>query len=138
MEHFFACPYCGEQISMVLDTSVPRQSYIEDCEVCCRPIEVRYTVEEHQRQFRLPLTAPHPLRSYPPSTPQISYAADVHPASIQRTQPEQSSEALAHCLSALPKSAIPQSPLGQPETKALPSWPKHAVIVQCDSRPDRG
>jgi len=46
MEHFFLCPYCGEEISMVLDTSVQRQTYIEDCEVCCRPIEVRYAVED--------------------------------------------------------------------------------------------
>jgi transcription elongation factor Elf1 len=48
MEYFFACPYCGERISMVLDTSVKRQTYIEDCEVCCRPIEVRYTVEHDE------------------------------------------------------------------------------------------
>ena len=46
MEHFFFCPYCGEQISMVLDLSVRRQSYVEDCEVCCNPIEVRYEVDE--------------------------------------------------------------------------------------------
>jgi hypothetical protein len=32
-EYFFACPYCSERISMVLDTSVKRQTYIEDCEV---------------------------------------------------------------------------------------------------------
>jgi transcription elongation factor Elf1 len=44
MEHFFVCPYCGEMISMVLDISVKGQTYVEDCEVCCRPIEVRYTV----------------------------------------------------------------------------------------------
>jgi len=31
---------------MVLDTSVKRQVYVEDCEVCCHPIEVRYTVED--------------------------------------------------------------------------------------------
>ena len=31
---------------MVLDLSVARQSYIEDCEVCCRPIEIRYAVED--------------------------------------------------------------------------------------------
>jgi hypothetical protein len=31
---------------MVLDTSVSHQTYIEDCEVCCRPIEVRYAVED--------------------------------------------------------------------------------------------
>jgi transcription elongation factor Elf1 len=46
MEHSFRCPYCGEQISMVLDVSVPRQSYVEDCEVCCNPIEIQYQVED--------------------------------------------------------------------------------------------
>ena len=33
---------------MVLDTSVARQTYIEDCEVCCRPIEVRYSVVDDE------------------------------------------------------------------------------------------
>jgi transcription elongation factor Elf1 len=52
MEHFFECPYCSERISMVLDTSVKRQTYIEDCEVCCRPIEVSYTAQNDEvRQF---------------------------------------------------------------------------------------
>jgi transcription elongation factor Elf1 len=46
VEHFFNCPYCGEQISMVLDLSVRRQTYVEDCEVCCNPIEIRYEVDE--------------------------------------------------------------------------------------------
>jgi transcription elongation factor Elf1 len=46
MEHYFQCPYCGEDISMVLDLSVPRQKYVEDCEVCCNPIEVSYSVED--------------------------------------------------------------------------------------------
>ena len=46
VEHFFFCPYCGEQISMVLDFSVRRQSYVEDCEVCCNPIEICYEVDE--------------------------------------------------------------------------------------------
>jgi len=46
MEHFFTCPYCGEDISMVLDTSIPQQTYIEDCEVCCRPIEIHYAAED--------------------------------------------------------------------------------------------
>lgn len=45
MEHFFLCPYCGEEISMVLDLSVRRQTYVEDCEVCCNPIEISYRVE---------------------------------------------------------------------------------------------
>ncbi len=46
MEFFFSCPYCWEQISMVLDTSVRGQTFVEDCEVCCHPIEVRYAVQD--------------------------------------------------------------------------------------------
>ncbi|MEE9407476.1 MAG: CPXCG motif-containing cysteine-rich protein [Polaribacter sp.] len=40
MEHFFQCPHCWEEISMLFDTSIRQQTYIEDCEVCCNPIEV--------------------------------------------------------------------------------------------------
>ena len=32
------CAYCGEKISVLLDCSVEHQQYIEDCQVCCRPI----------------------------------------------------------------------------------------------------
>lgn len=31
---------------MVLDLSVRRQTYVEDCEVCCNPIEITYRVED--------------------------------------------------------------------------------------------
>ena len=44
MEHFFRCPYCAEYISILLDVSVRSQTYVEDCEVCCRPIQIRYVV----------------------------------------------------------------------------------------------
>jgi len=40
MEHFFTCPYCWQRISMILDSSEEDNDYIEDCEVCCRPIEL--------------------------------------------------------------------------------------------------
>jgi hypothetical protein len=40
LEHGFECPYCGESITMLLDLSEPEQEYVEDCEVCCNPIEV--------------------------------------------------------------------------------------------------
>ena len=46
MEHTFTCPSCGEEISMVLDLSVSRHTYIEDCEVCCTPVEITYTVQD--------------------------------------------------------------------------------------------
>ncbi|MCB4799344.1 CPXCG motif-containing cysteine-rich protein [Neotamlana laminarinivorans] len=39
-EHFFTCPYCWETISMLIDDSVNEQTYIEDCEVCCNPIQI--------------------------------------------------------------------------------------------------
>lgn len=45
-EHFFQCPYCWEEISMLLDVSVSFQKYIEDCEVCCNPIEVSVGYED--------------------------------------------------------------------------------------------
>ncbi|MFK8050803.1 MAG: CPXCG motif-containing cysteine-rich protein [Halioglobus sp.] len=32
------CPYCGETIEVLIDCSVEQQNYIEDCQVCCRPI----------------------------------------------------------------------------------------------------
>lgn len=44
-EHYFQCPYCWEDISMLLDPSVS-SSYVEDCEVCCNPIEVRTTFND--------------------------------------------------------------------------------------------
>jgi len=44
-EHFFTCPYCWQPISMILDLSVEEQTYVEDCEVCCRPIQIGYKVE---------------------------------------------------------------------------------------------
>jgi hypothetical protein len=40
VEHFFQCPHCWEDISMLLDVSIRKQTYIEDCEVCCNPIEI--------------------------------------------------------------------------------------------------
>ena len=45
IEHFFQCPYCWETISMLLDISHNNQSYIEDCEVCCNPIQVQLRIE---------------------------------------------------------------------------------------------
>jgi len=42
----FICPHCSERICVVLDLSAGDQRYIEDCEVCCNPIEIRVQVEE--------------------------------------------------------------------------------------------
>lgn len=40
------CPYCGEPIELLLDGSAGAQNYIEDCQVCCRPIDVRVHVDD--------------------------------------------------------------------------------------------
>ncbi|SKB45430.1 Cysteine-rich CPXCG [Salegentibacter holothuriorum] len=49
-EHFFQCPYCWEEISVLLDPSVSQQTYIEDCENCCNPIEFRVSFSENELQ----------------------------------------------------------------------------------------
>lgn len=45
-EHYFQCPYCWEEVSMLLDPSIS-SVYVEDCEVCCNPIEVRTTFKDN-------------------------------------------------------------------------------------------
>ena len=39
------CPCCGETIQLLIDTSIPQQEYIEDCQVCCRPLLVIASVD---------------------------------------------------------------------------------------------
>jgi hypothetical protein len=40
------CPYCGEAIEILVDDSVDGQTYVEDCQVCCRPIVLSVTLDE--------------------------------------------------------------------------------------------
>ncbi|MBT4206523.1 MAG: CPXCG motif-containing cysteine-rich protein [Gammaproteobacteria bacterium] len=47
-EHFFQCCYCGEPISALLDCTTEKQKYVEDCEVCCQPIEIQYTAYRNE------------------------------------------------------------------------------------------
>ncbi|TVO69021.1 MAG: CPXCG motif-containing cysteine-rich protein [Sedimenticola selenatireducens] len=47
-EQTIACPYCGEDIQILLDCSVPEQEYIEDCQVCCRPIIITLSLSDEQ------------------------------------------------------------------------------------------
>ncbi len=39
------CPWCGQPVTLTLDTSQPSQCFVTDCEVCCRPFEVRAECE---------------------------------------------------------------------------------------------
>jgi hypothetical protein len=40
------CPYCWESFTLLVDGSVDQQEYVEDCEVCCRPIDFIVTIDE--------------------------------------------------------------------------------------------
>ena len=46
------CPYCGEAIELLVEDSVEQQQYIEDCQVCCRPIVVSAEVEGGEYEHR--------------------------------------------------------------------------------------
>ncbi len=50
IEHFFTCPHCWQTVSMILDLSIEDQSYVEDCEVCCNPIQIFYTAADDELQ----------------------------------------------------------------------------------------
>ncbi|MBF0188026.1 MAG: CPXCG motif-containing cysteine-rich protein [Magnetococcales bacterium] len=47
------CPYCGEAIVTQADCSAGNQEYIEDCQVCCRPIIMTLEVDEDGRLIAL-------------------------------------------------------------------------------------
>lgn len=39
------CPFCGQNFELMLDTSLPSQNFITDCEICCRPLQIRAECE---------------------------------------------------------------------------------------------
>lgn len=50
--HNLNCPYCGEEIQLIIDCSVSSQEYIEDCQVCCRPVNISINIEgEHVQVY---------------------------------------------------------------------------------------
>tara|TARA_B110000444_G_scaffold261186_1_gene311653 strand:- start:256 stop:438 length:183 start_codon:yes stop_codon:yes gene_type:complete len=46
IEYFFDCPHCWQNQLKMVDPSAGQQSFIEDCEVCCNPIEFFIQVSE--------------------------------------------------------------------------------------------
>ncbi len=44
IEHDISCPYCGENITVLIDPSEEFQKYIEDCQVCCNPMNLSVSV----------------------------------------------------------------------------------------------
>ena len=39
------CPFCGQTFELTVDTSVPSQRFVTDCEICCRPFDVHAECE---------------------------------------------------------------------------------------------
>ncbi len=50
-----ACPYCGEPIALLLDLTGGSQDYIEDCQVCCQPIQVNLSIDPDQDDYQVDL-----------------------------------------------------------------------------------
>ena len=48
LEEYFDCPYCWQYQLKMIDPSIENQNFIEDCEVCCNPIEFHITVENNE------------------------------------------------------------------------------------------
>ncbi|MDF1822476.1 MAG: CPXCG motif-containing cysteine-rich protein [Alcanivoracaceae bacterium] len=44
-----SCPYCGEAFTVLVDCSAGDQQYIEDCQVCCRPMVLAVHLDEQGR-----------------------------------------------------------------------------------------
>ena len=45
MEQVVSCPYCGEAIDVLIDPQEVGHQYIEDCQVCCKPIVFNVSVD---------------------------------------------------------------------------------------------
>ncbi|MBD41640.1 MAG: CPXCG motif-containing cysteine-rich protein [Flavobacteriaceae bacterium] len=48
LESYFTCPYCWENQLKMVDPSLSTQTYIEDCEVCCNPIEFHINITDDE------------------------------------------------------------------------------------------
>ncbi|HEY2930899.1 MAG TPA: CPXCG motif-containing cysteine-rich protein [Acidobacteriota bacterium] len=46
------CPYCGEWLEISIDPTVSSQTYVEDCQVCCRPMQVVVRFEGEEADVR--------------------------------------------------------------------------------------
>ena len=52
IEESVQCPYCWQNFTLLIDASVELQQYIEDCEVCCHPIDFIVRIDD-QDQARI-------------------------------------------------------------------------------------
>jgi len=50
IEHYFDCPFCWENQLKMIDPSVNNQNFIEDCQICCNPLEFNIIIQENKLQ----------------------------------------------------------------------------------------
>lgn len=43
--HSVRCPYCGERFDTLVDASGGAATYVEDCQICCQPIDFELQVD---------------------------------------------------------------------------------------------
>ena len=46
LERRIHCPFCAEVMSILIDISAGDQSYIEDCQVCCQPMQIGFQTSD--------------------------------------------------------------------------------------------
>ncbi len=44
-EKIIRCPYCDESLDVLIDPQEIGQQYVEDCQVCCKPITFHITTD---------------------------------------------------------------------------------------------
>jgi transcription elongation factor Elf1 len=50
VETRIGCPYCAQAMEVVLDLSGGSQSYVEDCQICCQPMQISFDVDNDRLQ----------------------------------------------------------------------------------------
>ena len=48
VERRIRCPFCTARMDVVLDLSAGSQSYVEDCQVCCQPMQISFETDSEQ------------------------------------------------------------------------------------------
>ena len=47
IEHYYTCPHCWEEQLIMIDPSIDKQNFIEDCEVCCNPLQFKIILKNN-------------------------------------------------------------------------------------------
>lgn len=48
VERRIRCPFCTARMDVVLDLSAGSQSYVEDCQICCQPMQITFETDSEQ------------------------------------------------------------------------------------------